>query len=189
VGARVVQTEQTAPLPGGNARVNDDWTFEVAQLFDPRVFRVNSPAEWALKAVTLNGQDITDTPLEFPPGQTISGVEILLTQKISEVSGRVVDLRGTPVTNATVVIFPLDDDKWMPQSRFVHGVRTDQQGAFQIRGIPPYDRYLAVAAQNVEPGQASDPEFLAGIAEQATRLSVGEGEVKTIELRSITRQQ
>jgi hypothetical protein len=187
VGARVVDLDQAAPAPGGNARVNDDWTFEIAQLFDPRVFRVNAPQDWALKEVTLNGQDITDTPVEFPPGQAVGGLEIVLTQKLSEVTGRVIDTRGTPITDATVVIFPADDERWMFQSRFIRGVRTDQQGGFQVRGLPPYDRYLAVAVQGLETGQAGDPEFLASVVDQGTRFSLGEGESKAIELRPSSR--
>jgi hypothetical protein len=183
VGARVVNPDQSTPLPGGNARVNDDWSFEVAQLFDARVFRVNLPPEWGLKAVTWNGQDITDTPVEFPPGQTSTGLEIVVTQKLSAVSGRVVDTRGAPATDATVVVFPADEATWMPQSRYVRGVRTDAQGGFQIVGLPANDRYLIVAVQGLETGQASDPEFLASVADEATRFSLIEGESKTIELR------
>ncbi|MCA1584526.1 MAG: carboxypeptidase-like regulatory domain-containing protein [Acidobacteria bacterium] len=65
----------SAPLPGSNnARVNADWTFELAGLYDMRLIRAGVPQGWALDAVTLNGQDITDVPLEFSPGQKVTGL-------------------------------------------------------------------------------------------------------------------
>ena len=77
VGARLAEPDQAMPGAGGGmARLNDDWTFEMNGLFDARLFRVGVPQGWTLKSVTLNGQDITDTPIELPPGQTVTGLQI-----------------------------------------------------------------------------------------------------------------
>ena len=189
VGARAVQVDPSVPFGNGNARVSDDWTFEVTGVFEPRVLRVNAPQGWILKSVLLNGQDITDTPLDVTPGQTVSGVQIVLTQRSTEISGRLSDARNSPVTDATVVIFPADDEKWVYQSRFIRAARPDQDGRFQIRGLPPYDDYLAVAVQGLEDGQAGDPEFLATIRDHATRLSLDDGETRTLELRLADKSQ
>jgi hypothetical protein len=164
-------------------RVSDDFTFEVNGVFDPRVFRVNAPQGWILKSVVLNGQDVTDVPLDLPPGQTVSGMQIVLTERATHVSGRVIDARGRPVTDATVVIFPADETLWMFQSRFIRAARPDQEGRYEIPGLPPSDGYLAIAVQGLEDGQAGDPEFLASIREQAARFSLGEGETRALDLR------
>ena len=189
VGARAAELDPS--MPGGNstARVNDDWTFEISGLYEPRLIRVNAPEGWALKSVTVNGQDITDTPLEVTPGQTVSGVLITLTERLTEVSGRLSDSRNNPITDATVVIFPADEDKWVYQSRFIRAARPDQDGRFQIRGLPPYDDYLAIAVQGLEDGQAGDPEFLATVRDHATRLSLQDGATRTLELRLADRSQ
>jgi hypothetical protein len=98
-----------------------------------------------------------------------------------------IDTKGTAITDATVVVFPADNKQWTGQSRFIRTARPDPQGRFVIRGLPEHDRYLAVAVQTLEEGQASDPEFLASIQEQGVGFSLGEGETKTIDLRIRTR--
>jgi protocatechuate 3,4-dioxygenase beta subunit len=183
VAARGADPTQASPPAGGNARVNEDWSFELSNLFGARLFRVSAPQGWVLKEVTLNGQDVTDTPVELPPGQTVSGLQVVLTEKQTQLSGRVVDSRGSPVTDATVVVFPSDDARWLYQSRFVRAARVDQQGNFQLRGLPPYDRYLVVAVQAIEDGQAGDPAFLESIRAQGVALRLGEGEVKAIDVK------
>jgi hypothetical protein len=180
--ARPVTLDPSSPA-GGVGRVNDDFTFEINGVFDPRVFRVNAPQGWSLKSVVLNGQDVTDVPLDLPPGQTVSGMQIVLTERTTHVSGRVVDARSRPVTDVTVVIFPADETMWMFQSRFIRAARPDQEGRYEIQGLPPSDGYLAIAVQGLEDGQAGDPEFLASIREQAARFTLGEGETRALDLR------
>jgi hypothetical protein len=182
VMARPVVLDPSSPA-GGVGRVSDDFTFEINGVFDPRVFRVNAPQGWSLKSVVLNGQDVTDVPLDLPPGQTVSGMQIVLTERTTHVSGRIVDARSRPVTDVTVVIFPADETMWMFQSRFIRAARPDQEGRYEIPGLPPSDSYLAIAVQGLEDGQAGDPEFLASIREQAARFSLGEGETRALDLR------
>jgi hypothetical protein len=183
IGARLIDVESTGPGGNANARVNADWTFEINNVFEPRVVRVNAPQGWMLKAVRLNGQDITDTPLDVTPGQTVGGVQVVLTDRVTEVNGRIADARNNAVTDVTVVIFPADEDKWVYQSRFISAARPDQDGRFSIRGLPAYDDYLAIAVQGLEDGQAGDPEFLATARDQATRLSLKDGDARTLDLR------
>ena len=183
IAARLASPSQGVPGGGGLARLNDDWTFELSGLFDARVIRAGLPQGWTLQSVLLNGEDITDTPLDPPPGQTISGVQIVISEKSTTLSGRVTDTRGSAVTDVTVVILPDDEKLWMYQSRFVHAARPDQDGRFQVNGLPAYERYLAVAVQGLEDGQAGDPEYLARIRPQGVSFSLNEGETKALDLR------
>ena len=184
VGARLAEPEQAMPgAGGGNARINDDWTFELNGLFDARLFRVGVPQGWTLKSVTLNGQDITDTPIELPAGQTVAGLQIAITDKVTNLTGRVTDIRGNAVTDVTVVVFPADEARWTYQSRFVKTARPGQDGQYQMSGLPPYDRYLVVPVQGLEDGQAGDPDFLATIKTQGTDFSLNDGETRAVDLR------
>jgi protocatechuate 3,4-dioxygenase beta subunit len=168
---------------GGSTRVNQDWTFTINGLFDPALFRVNAPQGWSLKQVLLNNQDITETPVEFTAGQTLSGLQVVLTDKTTTLSGAVADARGQAVTDATVIVFPADEKLWTYQSRYIRAGRPDQDGRYQISGLPPYENYLITAVQGLEDGQAGDPEFLTAIKANAIALRLNEGETKTTDVK------
>jgi hypothetical protein len=184
IGAR--SADPDPGLPGGmgqQARLNDDWTFELYGVFDARYFRAQLPQGWTLKAVVWNGQDITDTPVTFPAGQSVGGIQIVISEKSTTVTGRVTDTAGNAITDVTVVVFPADESLWKYLSRFVRTARPDQAGQFQMLGLPAYERYLAVPVQALEEGQAGDPEFLARIRALGTGFSLDDGESRVVDLR------
>jgi hypothetical protein len=166
---------------GGSARVGADGAFDLGNVTDPRFVRVTAPSGWTLKTVRVNGADVTDVPLDVAPGQVITGVEVVITKQLSHAEGAVLDSRKQPVLDATVVLFPVDERRRGYQSRFIRSARPDQEGRFRISALPPGD-YLAIAVQGLEDGQASDSEFLATIEDQAARVTIAEGETKTLTL-------
>lgn len=177
-GANAMPFDQTR-----SARVEPAWTFELGGLIDGRIFRVNAPQGWALESVSLNGQDVTDSPIELSAGQKVTGLVIALTDRLTDLSGAVTDSRGQPVLDASIVVFPSDDRLWTSQSRFIRVARPDQAGRYQIRGLPAHADYLAAAVQGLEDGQANDPEFLATARAVATSLALARGETKVVDLR------
>lgn len=168
---------------GGAGRIGDDWSFELRNLTDTRLFRVSAPQGWVLKSVGLNGQDITDAPIEFPPGQSVAGVQVVLTKKVTALSGAVADARGQPLLDATVVVFPADEKLWAFQSRFIRAARPDQAGTYRMTGLPPAEDYLVVALQGLEDGQAGDPDFLATVKALGTKFTLAEGETKAVDVK------
>jgi hypothetical protein len=176
-------TPDAGPAGGaGGARVGDDWSFSVRNLTDAVVVRTSGPQGWTLKSVVVNRQDITDAPMEFPAGQTVGGMQVVLTKKISALSGQVTDAKGNPVLDATVVVFPADEKRWTYQSRFIKAARPDQDGRYRITALPA-ESYLLLALQALEDGQAGDPEFLATVKDLATKLDLGEGETKAVDVK------
>ena len=166
-----------------SARVADDWSFTLRNITDAVIVRASPPQGWAMKSVFVNGQEITDTPTEFPAGQTVSGMQIVLTKKITSLTGQVSDAKGNPVLDATVVVFPGNEKLWTFQSRFIKAARPDQDGKYRVTGLPGPENYLVVALQGLEDGQAGDPEFLATIKDLATKLELGEGESKAVDVK------
>jgi hypothetical protein len=183
ISARPASPEQMGPGGGGGARLGNDWTFTMFNVVDPILIRTSSPQGWMLKSVSLNGQDITDTPMEFPPGQTVGGVQVVMTKRIANLSGAVTDARGNPALDATVVVFPADEKLWMFQSRFVRAARPDQDGRYRVSTLPSPAEYLVVAVQGLEDGQAGDPDFLASVRDAATPFDLGEGETKAVDVK------
>lgn len=163
--------------------INGDFTFELAGITEPGYLRVSPPPGWFLKAILRDGQNITDEPLSLEPGAQMNGVRVVLTQTASGVSGSVRDDRGNAVLDTTVVVFPEDERQWVFQSRFIRTARPDTSGRFEITGLPAGDDYRVVALQGLEDGQATDPVFLASLREQSQRLSLAEGETKSLDLK------
>ena len=182
IGARPGTPDLSGPVAMGAARVGDDWSFSLRNITDAVIVRTTGPQAWTLKSVFLNGQDITDIPTEFPPGQTVGGMQIVLTKKISALSGQITDSKGNPVLDATVVIFPSNEKLWTYQSRFIKAARPDQDGRYRVTTLPA-ESYLVLALQGLEDGQAGDPEFLATVKDLATKLDLGDGETKAVDVK------
>ncbi len=173
-----------ALLDPASAAVKADNTFELGGLAGGRVIRVvNPPSGWTLKAVKLNGQDITDTGADFKPGEAVTGLDIVLTNKLTEVSGVVKGGDGEAIKDYTVVVFSENEDVWtIPQTRHIAGVRPDQDGKFQFRNLPP-GSYYAVAVEYIEQGAWGDPDLLKQLKDKASTFSLNEGEKKTLDLK------
>jgi hypothetical protein len=167
---------------GGMARARPDGRFELKGLIGQRVLRITPPAGWFLKSTKIDEADVTDMPVEFKSGAEITGVEFVLTQRASTLTGMVVEgAKGEAASDYVVVAFASDSRRWGPRSRFVRTARPDQGGKFTLRGLPPAD-YLVVAVEYLESGQEGDPELLERLRPMAKSLSIGEGASQTVSL-------
>jgi hypothetical protein len=161
-----------------------DGAFQVPNLigtFRLAVERV--PAGWILKAIEIDGVDVTDAPVTFGPGQRPRAT-VILTNRITEFSG-VVTKDGKPV-DAAIAVFPDDSATWA-STRFVRPLRADGRGMFSVRGLPPHDSYLAVATDYVQESELRDPEFLEQLRSRATAFSLEEGQSRRVNLTFVER--
>lgn len=174
---------QTMPFgSGGSTGVGADGTFELANVpMGAQLFRVDAPDPWVLKTIYVDGRDMTDVPLEFRPGGEV-GVSIVLTDQVSELSGLVSDSVGRPVSELTVLAFSTDPELWRSQSRQVAVGRPDQNGHYEVRGLPAGEYYV-VAVDGIEQGSWFDPAVLGRLNQDADRVRIREGEILTHDLR------
>ena len=135
-----------------------------------------------MKSVTHQGTDITDTGLDFKEGGNVTGLEIVLTQRATELSGSVQDAGARPVTDYVVVAFSSDRAQWGFQSRFIRSARPNQEGRFSIKGLPP-DDYIVVALDYLEPGEESDPDQLDQWKTRGTSVTLANAETKSLTLK------
>jgi hypothetical protein len=173
----------------GGRNVAEDGTFTLTNLFGSRLIRLNglSP-EWMLESVIVDGRDVTDRPVEFAPNADLTGARIVVTDRVTEVSGSVAAADGKSASrDFTVIVFPDDEGLWAAPSRYVRSARPDQQGLFKIRALPPHDRYLAVAVDYLEQGEETDAELLASLKGQATALQLRSGDTATVSLKLVAR--
>jgi Carboxypeptidase regulatory-like domain len=134
-----------------------------------------------MKAVYLDGREITDEPIDVK-SDNITGLNVIFTDRVSGLAGSVRDPRGNPASNVTVILFPPDERQWLPQSRRIMTARTDTAGAYQLSAVPPGE-YLITAIEEAEQGEWFDPTFLDEIKGRATKIRIEEGDQRTQDLK------
>jgi len=190
----------TGPPPA----LADDFTFELKVVPGPTALRANvtgqlpaaatgpAPAGtsrpvWVVKSIRANGTDITDNGVEVG-AQGLTGVEIELTSRLSELSGTVADGRGNVVKDYAVVVFAQDRARWTAAvNRYSSLARPGDDGGYKISTLPP-GQYYAIALDRVDPIGWQDPDFLEGLSRQASTFSLTQGEMRTLDLRLFTVQ-
>ncbi len=179
--------------PGGPAgpgnpdsgRVKDDWTFSVTGLYGPARLRANLLDGWMLRAILQDGRDVTDTVFDVKGNDTLAGIDIVVTNRVTTVGGQLRDDKGAPLADGTIIVFANESEKYAEDSRSVRSARPDQQGRWQIKGLPA-GQYLAVAVDYVEEGQWNDPEYLESLRRYGQKLALGEGGSQAISLKRVT---
>lgn len=167
------------PAPG---RVNDDGSFEVSGIFGAARLSVNVPDGWTQKEIVYGGRNVAGKPIQGRNGDVVSDIQVVLTEKTTKVSGQLTDTGGAPPVNGTVLVFADDPERWYFGTRFVRAVRPNQNGQFDVTGLPPAE-YLAVAVDYVTERMWNDPVYLESLRSLATKFNLAAGESKAISLR------
>jgi hypothetical protein len=168
----------------GIGEVGADWSFTVRAILGRARLTATTPDGWMVKAIRREGRDISETPLELKSGDVLSEIEIVVTDRVTAVAGHLADNRGIPLTNGSVVVFADDAIKWGVGSRFVRTVRPDQEGRWEVKGLPAGD-YLAVAVDYLEENSWNDPEYLESLRAYAERFALNDGAVQTLTVKIV----
>jgi Carboxypeptidase regulatory-like domain len=152
----------------------------------PRFIRANGARGWTLKSVLIGGRDVIDTPVVVQSGQAIGDITLVFTDKMTQVSGVVTNDQNAPVSEYTVLAFPTDATLWRPQSRQIMTTRPDQNGKYQLRGLPPGEYYMATVDPAVQ-GEWFEPAFLDQQRPGAIRITLSDGDVKTQDFKVLQR--
>ena len=175
------------PAPGNmqmHMNGGNDTDFQLAGMSGPtRVDVEGVPDGWAVKAILLDGEDVTDAPFDLS-GKT-GTLRVVMTDRLTSLSGTVQSDRTSRDHN--VIVFADDATKWTSPSRFVRTIRADADGRFQIRGLPPGERYLVAALDYLEDGEEQDRQLLERLRTRATSVTLGDGEQRSIQVDVTTR--
>jgi hypothetical protein len=169
-----------------SADIRPDGSFVIQGINGPRRLEViTAPPGWTVKEINAGGVDVTDRVLSFGTAdESLDDVEVVLTDRVSELIGFVRDDRARP-TSATVVVFSTDRAQWYPRSRFVLRVRTEADGTYSIAGMPP-GSYYATPVRGV-PADGDDawqePAFLESLIPGAMNVIIGDGERRSANFR------
>jgi hypothetical protein len=104
----------------GRSDVAADWTFSVEGVFGTCTARFNGGlGRWTVKTITHDSKDLMDRPMRFEQGQQLKDVEVILTDKRTELTLHVADEHGTPTREYAAILFSTDKTRWTEGSRYL----------------------------------------------------------------------
>jgi hypothetical protein len=110
-----------------------------------------------------------------------------VTASTARVGVTVANARGEATPDQDIVVFPQDESEWGAQMPgHASFGRTDETGHYQSSPLLP-GAYYVVASDALEPGDSNDPDILSSLRARAQRITLGDGETATLQLRSSER--
>ena len=178
------------PLP--SATSGQDGTFTLSDLFGPVLVRggvmggsPGNPPVYTLKAIMLGGTDITDTPVEFKAEHS-RHLEVVLTSRASTVEGTVTDDNGAPASDVMVVMIPEDKAAWRVTSPRMRMAPPLKEGHFSIpRVLAGRYHMVAVPRESLYLSPDTSPDVFDQLVKEATAVTVGEDEKRSVDLRVV----
>jgi hypothetical protein len=182
---------RVAPGTTGVGAIDEEGLFRSVPLL-PGKYTVSvrgvMPDVWRLKSAMLNGRDHVDQPLTLDASD-LAGLVLTLTDHPTSLTGRVRDASGNGDKNASVVVFTTDPARWTDSGvnpRTIRLLRASPSGAYGLGGLPAGD-YFAVAIDDQAAAGWSDPKRLDLLSRSAMRISLADGEKKTLDLVTVIR--
>jgi hypothetical protein len=135
---------------------------------------------WGTKRVLLKGNDVTTG---FDVSGDVDGIEVILTNQATTITGTVRDRRGIGRNDFIVAFFPVGQVDREERASRQRTIRPDPDGVYRIRNLPPGD-YLAVAvpAMSLPIDGEWDPAFFEKVRLAATSLKLTEGQTLGLNL-------
>ncbi|HSE49408.1 MAG TPA: carboxypeptidase-like regulatory domain-containing protein [Terriglobales bacterium] len=170
------------------ARAKRDGTFVLKNLA-PGEYRVGVyeigrvGGSWYPESVRLGSIDVLTSGFRITNANPQGTLEIVLNDAAGSITGTVTDADGQPLTGVTAVAVPA-----APLRKTVNQRRgtTDQNGRFLLESLRP-GQYTVLAVDGSEwTVDFGDADFLARYESQGKRVTVGERQTVSVELRSIT---
>jgi len=205
--AHVPLFSETGQCRAGEAMISPDWTFKVEGLSGTCL---QPPGQmfgrWNVKAVMINGDDVSNAPFTFQPDQQLRNVQVIVTDKRSELVFHVTDDSGQSTPDYVVAVYPVENARWPMFSRYFVGPIvtsiTSTQGRptatntaivpsaastprrESMSGLRPGDYYV-VAVDDMEQEDYRDPVVLEKLRSSAVRVTMADGTVD-VSLRRIS---
>jgi protocatechuate 3,4-dioxygenase beta subunit len=171
------------PRPTGlppSSPVADDGAFRLEHVFGPALLRVSGAAGWYIDTVTVDGKEITDTPIDF--GTATSDVVITMAKRGATLAGVALDSDGKPTSDAMVVLFGETESAWQPRHSATRTATVEADGRFSLSPVRP-GKYFAVAVprQGLRLDTTTSADF-ERLAKSATKVELRDGQSQTVTL-------
>jgi len=169
--------------PFFNRPTSPDGSFELEEVGvgDFRVTLQGLPTGAYIKSMRMGNADVLDGGLQLRSAPE-NPLEIVISLEAGSIAGNVVNARGEPLPNRTVVLVP--DVRLRHRNDLFTTTVTNRSGQFQMQGLTPGD-YKLFAWEDVEAGAWQDPEFMRPQENSGLGVHVGEGSHANVQLTVI----
>lgn len=176
----------------GQATIAPDWSFKVDGLIGTCGISSRPVfGGWMLKSVMFRGENVTEEPFAFQPDQHYPDVQIVVTDRRTNVELRVSDEHGQITREFVAIAFPAEKSRWENLPRFVQTFtptplapfganRPPGVGSTQLPPTAPSGRmsglvpgeYYFVAVDDILHEDTLDPAVLEKLISGAVRFTL-----------------
>jgi hypothetical protein len=195
----------------GQVTVNKDWSFKAEGLYGAGCLApANVFGRWQVKAVMFRGENLLDRGVAFEPGQEYSDVQVIVTDKRTQMALAVTDDSGEPTREYAALAFPVDKSRWTQLDRYMRTAVPPPLSALsppsiasvagpstngepnpalsrtpgRILNLPPGEYYV-IAIDDIDAEASREPAVLERLAQNATRVQLTDDAPIEIPLRVI----
>lgn len=181
-----------APMADGSTfgdaltgKIELDRSFEVlGAMAGYHYIRVDGlPEPWRMKQVLWRGADVTDIPVKMEYRGLYDGIEVVLTDVFTTLSGTIAIAPDDLAQAYAVIAFPTNRLHWQPTSRYIKLTYPDDRGRFVIRGLPPAE-YAVAITRTADESDLASAVLLDRLLVDAPTIRLGEGDRRRVELRT-----
>lgn len=153
--------------------VNKDGSFELKDVTGGSYqllvgAKSNNLRDYITKSVNLDGRDVTDSGFVV---SAATSLDVVISAKGATIEGTVVDSKGRPVADATVVDVPSAEHR--NRRDLYQRDTTDELGHFSLRGLNP-GKYTVQAFDDLQ-ADVHQPEFLKSYEGRGEKVQLDEG--------------
>lgn len=184
---QVAFVSQFGQFSNPQTRLNADATFKTPG-YAPGQYTasaIGAPAPWLLRSVKVDGRDVMTSGIEIGESD-LDGVELTFIDRPATVSGFVRQEGNGPLPGVTALLISADY-----RASIAAGMTPRQQtaivqptGAFAFGRLLPGDYFVVAVLDEAVPVQRELP-FYDAFARVGTRVTIAEGETKTLDLKIV----
>jgi hypothetical protein len=135
--------------------------------------------DYITKSVNLEGRDVVDSGFSVLPETSL---DVVISAKGASIAGTVVDGKGQPVADATVVDVPSEEHRM--RADLYQRDTTDENGHFRLRGLNP-GKYTVLAFEELQE-DVRQTGFLKSYESRGETVQLDEGTRKNVVLKLIS---
>jgi hypothetical protein len=195
----------------GQATIAADWTFKIDGLSGTCGAPPSATfGRWTLKSITLRGQSLLGGLVTFETGQQYSNIQVVVTDKRTQMDLRVSGDDGQLTREYVVIVFPIDKARWDQQLRQVRtyvppplsalsrltppgGPGPAASAGNAMRGVQEErlvaltpGEYFVIAVDDIDSEDWQDPTVLERLSTNAIRVVLTEDAPVEVPLRRFT---